>query len=121
MVAYNRLVAAALPLLALIGHLWHERWVRAREERQAWQNLAEATATFKAKVSKTVLKVGGLMPKLPSVSANDSRLLPQNFLGGHLNSQEIAGLTLEIVEEREELILPTHGLHPTTTTLWKAC
>jgi diguanylate cyclase (GGDEF)-like protein len=41
-----REILYALPLLALIGHLWHERWVRAREERQAWQNLAEATATF---------------------------------------------------------------------------
>jgi diguanylate cyclase (GGDEF)-like protein len=36
----------ALPLLVLLGHLWHERWVRAREERQAWQNLATATEAF---------------------------------------------------------------------------
>jgi hypothetical protein len=62
---------------------------------------SEATATFKAKVSKTVLKVGGLMPKLPSVSANDARLLPQNFLGGHLNSQEIAGLTIDAGQLKE--------------------
>ena len=62
---------------------------------------SEATATLKAKVSKTVLKVGGLMPKLPSVSANDSRLLPQNFLGGHLNSQEIAGLTFDAGQLKE--------------------
>ncbi|SFQ01117.1 OprD family porin [Pseudomonas borbori] len=62
---------------------------------------SEATATLKAKISKTVLKVGGLMPKLPSVSANDSRLLPQNFLGGHLNSQEIAGLTVDAGQLKE--------------------
>ena len=62
---------------------------------------SEATATLKAKISKTVLKVGGLMPKLPSVSANDSRLLPQNFLGGHLNSQEIAGLTFDAGQLKE--------------------
>jgi hypothetical protein len=62
---------------------------------------SEATATFKAKISKTVLKVGGLMPKLPSVSANDSRLLPQNFLGGHLNSQEITGLTVDAGQLKE--------------------
>lgn len=36
----------ALPLAVLLAHLWHERWVRAREERQAWQNLAAATKTF---------------------------------------------------------------------------
>jgi diguanylate cyclase len=35
-----------LPLLVLIGYLWHERWVRTREERQAWQNLAAATEKF---------------------------------------------------------------------------
>src|SRR3990167_1535642 len=62
---------------------------------------SEASATLKAKISKTVLKVGGLMPKLPSVSANDSRLLPQNFLGGHLNSQEIAGLTVDAGQLKE--------------------
>jgi hypothetical protein len=62
---------------------------------------SEATATLKARISKTVLKVGGLMPKLPSVSANDARLLPQNFLGGHLNSQEIAGLTVDAGQLKE--------------------
>ncbi|MGQ7960139.1 OprD family porin [Pseudomonas sp. SP16.1] len=62
---------------------------------------SEATATFKAKVSNTVLKVGGLMPKLPSVSSNDARLLPQSFLGGHLNSQEIAGLTFDAGQLKE--------------------
>jgi diguanylate cyclase (GGDEF)-like protein len=36
----------ALPLLVLFAHLWHERWVRAREEREAWQNLATATEAF---------------------------------------------------------------------------
>lgn len=36
----------ALPLLVLVAHLWHERWVRTREERQAWQNLAAATEAF---------------------------------------------------------------------------
>jgi diguanylate cyclase (GGDEF)-like protein len=36
----------ALPLFVLLGYLWHERWVRTREERQAWQNLAAATEAF---------------------------------------------------------------------------
>lgn len=36
----------ALPLFVLLGHLWHERWVRTREEREAWQNLAAATEAF---------------------------------------------------------------------------
>jgi diguanylate cyclase (GGDEF)-like protein len=36
----------AMPLLVLLAHLWHERWVRTREEREAWQNLAAATESF---------------------------------------------------------------------------
>jgi diguanylate cyclase (GGDEF)-like protein len=35
-----------LPLVVLLIYMWHERWVRAREERQAWQNLAAATESF---------------------------------------------------------------------------
>ena len=35
-----------LPLLILILHLWHERWVRTREERKAWQHLTGATESF---------------------------------------------------------------------------
>jgi diguanylate cyclase (GGDEF)-like protein len=42
----NQTLIYALPLLVLLAHLWHERWVRAREERQAWQNLATATEAF---------------------------------------------------------------------------
>ncbi|NQD93706.1 OprD family porin [Pseudomonas sp. CrR25] len=62
---------------------------------------SEAYATLKVKASKTVAKFGGLMPKLPTVAANDARLLPQTFLGGHLNSQEIDGLTIDAGQIRE--------------------
>jgi hypothetical protein len=62
---------------------------------------SDATATLKVKASKTVAKLGGLMPKLPTIAANDSRLLPQTFLGAHLNSQEIDGLTLDAGQLRE--------------------
>ncbi|MFC3607071.1 OprD family porin [Stutzerimonas tarimensis] len=51
-------------------------------------------AAAKAKISNSTLRAGTLMPKLPSVSANDSRLLPQTFQGFQLTSQEINGLTL---------------------------
>lgn len=56
----------------------------------------EIGATFKAKLSNSVLKAGTLMPKLPTVSSGDSRLLPQTFTGTHLNSQEINGLTVDL-------------------------
>jgi len=55
---------------------------------------SKAGVTAKARVSKTELRVGTLLPKLPVVSYNDGRLLPQLFEGGQLTSQEIDGLTL---------------------------
>lgn len=51
-------------------------------------------AAAKARYSKTTLRVGALLPKLPTVLPNDSRLLPQTFRGGMLTSREIDGLTL---------------------------
>lgn len=47
----------------------------------------------KARISQTTLKVGELIPKLPTILPSDSRLLPQTFRGGMLTSQEIEGLT----------------------------
>ncbi|MGG2397355.1 OprD family porin [Pseudomonas sp. SH1-B] len=62
---------------------------------------SEATGAVKVRISKTVGKVGGLMPKLPIVSSGDSRLLPQVFNGGMITSQEFAGLTLNGGQLRE--------------------
>ena len=47
----------------------------------------------KARISKTTLKVGEMIPKLPTILPSDSRLLPQTFRGGMLTSQEIEGIT----------------------------
>lgn len=62
---------------------------------------SEATAAAKVRLSKTVGKVGGLMPKLPIVASGDSRLLPQVFNGAMITSQEIDGLTLNGGQLRE--------------------
>lgn len=62
---------------------------------------SEATGAVKAKLSKTELRVGGLMPKLPIVASGDSRLLPQYFNGGQLSSLEIDGLSLNGGQLRE--------------------
>ena len=51
--------------------------------------------TAKAKISKTVLKVGTIEPKNMAISRSDSRLLPQTFKGGQIISNEIDGLTLD--------------------------
>ncbi|WP_260957327.1 OprD family porin [Pseudomonas citri] len=50
--------------------------------------------TAKAKISKTELKLGTLMPKLPVVTSNDGRLLPQTFEGGQITTNDIDNLTL---------------------------
>lgn len=50
--------------------------------------------TGKVRISKTEAHLGTLQPKLPVVTFNDGRLLPQTFEGGQITSNEIAGLTL---------------------------
>jgi hypothetical protein len=50
--------------------------------------------TAKAKISKTELKLGTLMPKLPVIMSNDGRLLPQTWQGGQLTSSDIKDVTL---------------------------
>lgn len=50
--------------------------------------------TFKARVSKTELKLGTLRPTLPVVTYNDGRMLPQTYQGGQVTSREIDKLTL---------------------------
>nr|ACP17939.1 putative outer membrane porin [Pseudomonas nitroreducens] len=52
-------------------------------------------ATAKFRYEKNVLKTGTLIPKLPVIVANDSRLLPQVFLGTGVNSTQLDGLTFD--------------------------
>lgn len=49
--------------------------------------------TGKVKISATELKVGTLMPELPTLKTNDSRILPQTFEGGLVTSKDISNLT----------------------------
>ena len=50
--------------------------------------------TGKVRLSKTEARLGTLQPKLPVVTFNDGRLLPQTFEGGQITSSEIDNLTL---------------------------
>ncbi|RRV16513.1 OprD family porin [Pseudomonas saudiphocaensis] len=61
---------------------------------KAVHDYSKAGVTAKARISKTELRVGTLLPKLPVATYNDGRLLPQLFQGGQIISQEIDGLTL---------------------------
>ncbi len=45
--------------------------------------------TGKVRFSKTEARIGTLMPKLPILTSNDGRLLPQMFEGGMITSNEI--------------------------------
>ena len=56
-----------------------------------WSRLG---VTGKVKMSKTELRYGTLIPKLPILVANDGRVLPQTFEGGQITSSEFKDLTL---------------------------
>jgi hypothetical protein len=61
---------------------------------EAVNDFASLGLTGKVKVSKTEARLGTLQPKLPVVTYNDGRLLPQTFQGGQITSNEIDNLTL---------------------------
>ncbi|MFZ5959970.1 OprD family porin [Pseudomonas knackmussii] len=67
----------------------------------AADDYSELGLTAKLRASKSVLKIGTLLPKLPTVLANDSRLLPQTFQGAYLNSAELAGLNIDAGQLRQ--------------------
>lgn len=69
---------------------------KGKDKGHVPDSYGELGATFKAKLSNSTLKAGTLMPKLPTVSSGDGRLLPQTFTGVHVNSQEIDGLTVDL-------------------------
>lgn len=69
--------------------------------RRAQDEYSELGLTAKVRASNSVLKVGTLLPKLPVLMANDSRLLPQTFAGGQLNVQELKDLNLDIGRLRQ--------------------
>ena len=63
------------------------------DDGKAADEYSKLGLTGKVKVSKTELKIGTLIPELPTLQPNDGRILPQTFEGGLLTSQEIKGLT----------------------------
>lgn len=57
-------------------------------------NSSQLGLTGKVRVSKSTLHVGTLLPTLPVVQYNNTRLLPGTYTGGLITSQEVDGLTL---------------------------
>ncbi|WP_144170949.1 OprD family porin [Pseudomonas sp. Kh13] len=63
------------------------------DDGKAADEYAKLGLTGKVKVSQTELKIGTLIPELPTLQPNDGRILPQTFEGGLLTSKEVKGLT----------------------------
>lgn len=63
------------------------------DDGKAADEYSKLGLTGKIKVSNTELKVGTLIPELPTLQPNDGRILPQTFEGGLLTSKELKGLT----------------------------
>ncbi|VVO28027.1 OprD family porin [Pseudomonas fluorescens] len=61
---------------------------------------SDLSGVFKAKVSKTELKVGGLMPKSPVALSSDARLLPPFFNGAALTSTDVDNLMIDVGQFR---------------------
>ncbi|MFJ4112186.1 OprD family porin [Pseudomonas sp. NPDC089758] len=63
------------------------------DDGKAADEYSKLGLTGKVKVSQTELKIGSLIPELPTLQPNDGRILPQTFEGGLVTSKEIKHLT----------------------------
>ncbi|MDU4253139.1 OprD family porin [Pseudomonas sp.] len=70
-------------------------------DKRAADDYSDLGLTAKLRVSKSTLKVGTLLPKLPVVQYNDTRLLPQTFQGALVESKELDDLDLQVGQLRE--------------------
>lgn len=66
-----------------------------KDDGRAADEYSRQGLTFKAKVSKTELKVGELQPNIPVLAFSDIRLLPPSYQGASISSSEINGLTVQ--------------------------
>ena len=66
------------------------------DDGSAVSNFSRIDFAGKARISRTELRIGTLLPKLPILTQNDGRLMPQTYRGGQVSSKDISGLTLHI-------------------------
>lgn len=64
------------------------------DDGRAADEFASAGMTAKARLAKTTLKYGTLLPKTPVLVYNDARLLPQTYQGTQITSSDIDNLTV---------------------------
>lgn len=66
----------------------------ADTDGEAVDEFSRGGLTGKLRLAKTEARYGILVPKLPILTANDGRMLPQLFEGAQITSNDIDGLTL---------------------------
>ncbi|MDR6957932.1 hypothetical protein J2W43_001913 [Pseudomonas brassicacearum] len=64
------------------------------DDGRAADEFASVGMTAKARVAKTTVKYGTLLPKMPVLIYNDARLLPQTYQGTQVSSTDIDNLAL---------------------------
>jgi hypothetical protein len=64
------------------------------DDGRAADEFASAGVTAKARLAKTTVKYGTLLPKTPVLIYNDARLLPQTYQGTQISSNDIENLTV---------------------------
>lgn len=64
------------------------------DDGRAADEFASAGMTAKARLAKTTLKYGTLLPKTPVLVYNDARLVPQTYQGTQISSNDIDNLTV---------------------------
>jgi outer membrane porin, OprD family len=85
---------------ALLPGAYRRAGLARKSDPRAVDEYSEATAAVKLKYSKSELKVGGLFPKNPLVTAGDARLLPQFFEGAILGVNEFKDVSIELGQLR---------------------
>lgn len=69
-----------------------------RASGEASTEYSKGGLAAKVRLSKTTLRYGIALPKVPVLQFNGSRLFPQTFQGAQLSSSEIEGLTLNFAQ-----------------------
>lgn len=67
-------------------------------DKRAVDEYSKAVGTFKARLSETEARVGGLSPQLPLLASNNSRLFAQWFNGAQVVSKDLDKFTFTVLE-----------------------
>ncbi|GHH48553.1 OprD family porin [[Pseudomonas] boreopolis] len=82
----------------------------------ARNELTRLGITGKARAGESVLRIGTLIPNEPIIKASTSRMLPQTFQGGILESKDIPGLDVYVARYTSSWYRDGVGNQPLTLT-----